>query len=327
MLSTSLVISLSKIVSILSFVEDKNTPSLLQYSAPPRPVSLSESSHPLLSFSAHSGPLLVPAARMKRKTPSELREEQLKRRAHEKLAEKGTQPFKVPCLVNTRVTQAYPVVKPVERSRLFWKDGLKQDTPVMLGAHNGSSSSNSESVKQTSGERDKADQSFKKKDKCIESALLNVVQLHLRDDVPAPTADIDMEKALKEFRVPCDPMVPNFPSNSSRSMHVDPISSDICPSQISIPGEKIPFDLTLKTSLRLISSSSVNWCHRVDATYFAASQSCGCCVRASQTEELFSKALSSWIYPQSILPTPIISAMASSKAKGDTDFLETRRLD
>ncbi|KAJ4788495.1 Protein downstream neighbor of Son [Rhynchospora pubera] len=270
----------------------------------------------------------VPAARMKRKTPSELREEQLKRRAHEKLAEKGTQPFKVPCLVNTRVTQAYPVVKPVERSRLYWKDGVKQDTPVMLGAHNGSSSSNSESVEQISGERDKADQAFKKKDRCVESALLNVVQLHLRDDVPASTADIDMEKALKGFRVPCDPMVPNFPSNSFGSMHVDPISSDICPSRISIPGKKIPLDLTLKTSLRLISSSSVKWCHRVDATYFAASQSCGCHVRASQTkEELFSKALSSWIYPQSTLPTAIISAMASSKAKGDTDFLENRRLD
>ncbi|KAJ3685887.1 hypothetical protein LUZ61_015051 [Rhynchospora tenuis] len=269
----------------------------------------------------------APGARMKRKTPSELREEQLKRRAHEKLAEKGNQPFKVPCLVNTRVTQAYPVVKPVERSRLYWKDGVK-DAPATIGAHNGSSSNNSESVEQTSRETDCADQTFKKKDKCIESALLNVVQLHLRDEVPATTNEIDMEKALKGFRVPCDPMAPNFPSNSSGSMDVDPISSDICPSQISIPGKKIPLDLTLKASLRLVSSSSVKWCHRIDSTYFAASQSCGCRVQASQTkEELFSKALSSWIYPQSTLPTHIISAMASSKAKGDLDFLQNRRLD
>lgn len=57
-------------------------------------------------------------------------------------------------------------------------------------------------------------------------------------------------------------------------------------------------------------------CHRIDAAYAAAAQRCGCTAGASQTkEELFSKALSSWIYPQSTLPTPIISAMASSKAK------------
>jgi hypothetical protein len=57
-------------------------------------------------------------------------------------------------------------------------------------------------------------------------------------------------------------------------------------------------------------------CHRIDAAYAAASQRYGCPAGASQTkEELFSKALSSWIYPQSTLPTPIISAVASSKAK------------
>lgn len=61
-------------------------------------------------------------------------EEQLKRRAYEKPAEKGTQPFKVPLLVNTRVTQAYPIVKPVERCRPFyWKDGIKVLTVLLLG--------------------------------------------------------------------------------------------------------------------------------------------------------------------------------------------------
>jgi hypothetical protein len=63
-------------------------------------------------------------------------EEQLKRRAYEKTAEKGTQPFKVPMLVNTRVTQAYPIVKPVERCRpMYWKDMVKVLTILLLSFH------------------------------------------------------------------------------------------------------------------------------------------------------------------------------------------------
>ncbi|XP_078172669.1 uncharacterized protein LOC144566508 [Carex rostrata] len=265
---------------------------------------------------------------MKRKTPSELREEQLKRRAYEKPAEKGTPPFKVPLLVNTRVTQAYPVVKPIERCRPFYfrKEGVK-DSPMTVEVDNGSSLGNSESLEQTS--KGSANQTFRTAEKCIESALLDVVQLHLRDEKPASPAQIDMEKALKGFRVPRDPMIAISPSIPSGSIDdVGPTFADICPSVISIPGKKAPLDLTLKTSLRLVSSSSIKWCHRINAAYVAASPSCGCHVGPSQTkEELFSKALISWRYPQSTLPTTIISAIASSKAKGDVDFLEKRRQD
>jgi protein downstream neighbor of Son len=35
--------------------------------------------------------------------------------------------------------------------------------------------------------------------------------------------------------------------------------SDICPSKITVPGEKAPLDFTLKTSLQFVSSSSVKW--------------------------------------------------------------------
>ena len=36
----------------------------------------------------------------------------------------------------------------------------------------------------------------------------------------------------------------------------------------------------------------------------------------SEKEFLFSKALQSWVYPQSLLPSSIISAMLSSTARG-----------
>ena len=60
-------------------------------------------------------------------------EELLKRRAYEKPAEKGTQPFKVPVLVNTRVTQAYPIIKPVDRCKQFYlKEGVKVLTIIFF---------------------------------------------------------------------------------------------------------------------------------------------------------------------------------------------------
>jgi hypothetical protein len=47
-----------------------------------------------------------------------------------------------------------------------------------------------ESLEQTS--KGSTDQAFRTTEKCIESALLDVVQLHLRDEKPAPPAEIDM---------------------------------------------------------------------------------------------------------------------------------------
>jgi hypothetical protein len=36
-------------------------------------------------------------------------------------------------------------------------------------------------------------------------------------------------------------------------------SSEACPSKITIPGKRAPLDLTLKTTLQFVSSSSVKW--------------------------------------------------------------------
>ena len=36
--------------------------------------------------------------------------------------------------------------------------------------------------------------------------------------------------------------------------------SEVCPSMITIPGKRAPLDLTLKTTLQFVSSSSVKWC-------------------------------------------------------------------
>lgn len=36
-------------------------------------------------------------------------------------------------------------------------------------------------------------------------------------------------------------------------------SLDLCPSEIAVPGKRAPLDLTLKTTLQFVSSSSVKW--------------------------------------------------------------------
>jgi protein downstream neighbor of Son len=36
-------------------------------------------------------------------------------------------------------------------------------------------------------------------------------------------------------------------------------SSEMCPSKISIPGNRAPLDFTLKTALQFVLSSSVKW--------------------------------------------------------------------
>ncbi|KAG8049321.1 hypothetical protein GUJ93_ZPchr0009g963 [Zizania palustris] len=148
-----------------------------------------------------------------------------------------------------------------------------------------------------------------------------------------------MGKALKGFGAR-DAFVASKLSDPNIQVGDVPLkSSDVCPSKITIPGRKAPLDLTLKTTLQFVSSSSVKWCHKLSTGFGRSSiagpiaqsyprghQNSGC-IRQRNKEFLFSRALQSWVHPQSLLPASIISAMVSSTVRGESDFLLKRHQD
>ncbi|XP_038977709.1 protein downstream neighbor of Son-like isoform X4 [Phoenix dactylifera] len=318
--------------------------------------------------------------KMKRKTPSELRGEQLKRRGGEMLAGWGLPPLlasdsgmndgvkkpeslKIPKYIDTHVDDVYPVKKSSERCRvLYGKAKVAKDPSItnemsndlanlsaacsfpakgmsLVSCGNAAPLKNSECPGQSA--KDVSDQGFRKIEKCSQNALRNVVDLHLGNEKLADCASIDMEKALKGFVARDVPARSGLLADSSgRLGELLSNSSSTFRSEILMPGHRAPLDLTLKTTLRIVSSTSVKWCHRVGAspatidisqfTQFSChkDKKTGCTSGHSATAEiLYSKALHSWAYPQSSLPPSIISAMASSAVKGEVDFLVKRQQD
>ncbi|URD97052.1 downstream neighbor of Son [Musa troglodytarum] len=309
----------------------------------------------------------------KRKTPSELRGEQLKRRNAQVIGEKDLPPLlasdsvkstatrrseqlKIPRYITTRVNEVYPVKKSSERCRGFNGDekakvsssvsGFSNDVPSPAASlpaegkpsilENPSLINKSEGSDQST--RDTSEQGFRTIEKCSQNVLRNVVQLHMGDENLANCAKIDMEKALRGLvsrEIPSTSVslavssgkVGGFPTNSSSNSF----------SEFEMPGSRVPFDFTLKTTLRFISSSSVKWCHRLCANPAVIGISCnphsggqnlGCAsVNTTTTEVKYSKSLHSWVYPQNSLPASVMSMFVSSAAKGDSNFLLKRQQD
>ncbi|XP_066359474.1 uncharacterized protein [Miscanthus floridulus] len=304
--------------------------------------------------------------RMKRKTPSELRGEQLKRHTSEKLANdllpsaaldrsnnglRNTEQQKISKYINTRVTEVFPVRKARNLGKENCKDALQNNEKVSKSvdattASNFASSSlpcgHGDSAKLDSfvPSMEAAKPGFKKVEKCSENALRSVSELHVGDEKQTGSSKFDMEKVLKGFGAR-DAFVAsglNAPNGQVGGTALK--SSDIFLSKITIPGKKAPLDFTLKTSLQFVSSSSVKWCHKLNTSYGRSSitgaigqicprgcQNSECPKPESNKEFLFSKALQSWIYPQSQLPSSIISAMLSSTVRGESDFLLKRHQD
>ncbi|EEE53637.1 hypothetical protein OsJ_36915 [Oryza sativa Japonica Group] len=182
--------------------------------------------------------------------------------------------------------------------------------------------------------------SFRKVEKCSENALRSVSELHIGDEQQSGTNKFDMEKVLKGFGAR-DAFVASKLTDPNIQVGVVPSKSlDLCPSEIAVPGKRAPLDLTLKTTLQFVSSSSVKWCHKISTSFGRSSivgpiaqsyhhgcQNSGCSRPERNKEFLFSKALQSWVYPQSLLPASIISAMVSSTVRGESDFLLKRHQD
>ncbi|CAM0147279.1 unnamed protein product [Urochloa decumbens] len=308
---------------------------------------------------------LVP--RMKRKTPSELRGEQLKRRTSEKPANdqlpssaafdrlsnglRNTEQQKISKYINTRVTEVFPVRKARNLGKENCKDALQSNEKIYKSIDGTTASNFASSLSCGKGDSAKSDSSvqsmaeaakpgFKKVEKCSENALRSVSELHVGDEKQTGSNKFDMEKVLKGFGTR-DAFVASGLSSSTVQVGDAALkSSDLCPSKITIPGKRAPLDFTLKTSLQFVSSSSVKWCHKLNTSFGRSSitgaigQTCprGCqnleCPKPeSKKEFLFSKALQSWVYPQSLLPSSIISAMLSSTARGENDFLLKRHQD
>ncbi|XP_042391676.1 protein downstream neighbor of Son-like [Zingiber officinale] len=312
---------------------------------------------------------------MKRKTPLELRSEQLKQRNRQIIEEKivptrlasesieirKSEQLKIQKYFNIRVNDVYPIKKSSERCRVLYEDAMAKDLSSVSGFPNvvlnpsgpslqveGKTSilcENVSGLNELEGAdqscTDKSFQGFRKIDRCSQNMLRNVVELHLGDETLATSAKIDMEKALRGLDVHHIPasltMVPvgpgkmdNHPSNSSAFGSEFEMSGRRTTSEFEMSGPRIPFDFTLKTSVRLVSSSSVKWCHRsfatppIDASCNLYSLSS---IDGATAQVKFYKSLHSWVYPQSSLPASVVSVLASSAGKEEAHFWLKRQQD
>ncbi|XP_076953734.1 uncharacterized protein LOC143627903 [Bidens hawaiensis] len=270
----------------------------------------------------------------KRKTPSELRAEQLNgRKFVEKMDESPASepgsirnangvtsgPFikpKNPRYVDTRVDELFPSRKNSMRLKMLpVKETAKEKIDV---DHTDSLNNSSTSVKIASDRPNNdahastaATQSHITLRKCNVSTFRSVVELLAGGDKSSDFS-FNMDEAFKGLaaRPPLNSSIaPDGKTNST--------SANFC-SEFDISGHKVPLDFTLKTSMRVVASSSVNWFHRM--------MSCGT-FNGSTGQISNAKALYSWVYPQSSLPPSVITALTStSEGEGQMDFLTKRQL-
>ncbi|CAN6467981.1 unnamed protein product [Victoria cruziana] len=168
---------------------------------------------------------------------------------------------------------------------------------------------------------------------CSQNKFRHVAELSSGSDGLSASSHIDMDVALKGFAATELPN-PSFCASSVGSGHQSGfISSNVCP-EVHVLGDKAPLDLTLKSGMRLVSSSPVNWCHRLavdgGGKVKLSADTPKVIGSSPRIEALYPEALCSWLYPQSSLPSSIVSLMAISSARGglaEMEFLSKRQLD
>ncbi|KAK9096124.1 hypothetical protein Sjap_021621 [Stephania japonica] len=306
----------------------------------------------------------------KRKTPSELREDQLRRNicaastvessSSLLVSKKDIRGFrcvkkpetsKIPRNVDVRVDEVFPVKK---CSDMFRMSHGKEKVKERLPCESSISSNNSFPAPSLANEnwpqhlcadgsavsapsnKDSMAQSCKMAEKHGQGTFLSVAELSLGHERSSGQPALDME-ALKRLGA-CEPPA-NFHSSVVSSERFGDVSQAYFGNssiELDLPDSLTPLDLTLKTKMRLVSSSSVKWCHRLTTSAMAqfmspigfplnkeASPSLG---PKSSTATLFSRSLHSWVFPQSSLPPSVISALNLSAAQGETDFLFKRQV-
>ncbi|KAE9621717.1 hypothetical protein Lalb_Chr01g0017711 [Lupinus albus] len=301
---------------------------------------------------------------LKRKTPSELRGEQLKRASvvghtesvvdhtdespspldgsSSNKTTKVDNEFKKPGLprtlryTDTRVDELFPAKK-CRFKTVSGKENAKENeflekTSILK---NLSVFANSETTRQqgisclknsvasTEVSIDGVLQACQTTEKCSQGKFLSVSELSsAAGRSPGLAAPVDMGKTLRGLFA-LDPNVGNglAPESSEKRGDSTSVFTGNFFSECHVPGQKAPLDLTLKTSMRVVCSSSVNWIHR--------SVLCGAIpfeIQNMRVSQGF-KVLHSWIYPQSVLPPSVISVLSSSTADGELEFLRKRQVD
>ncbi|EFH54256.1 hypothetical protein ARALYDRAFT_485881 [Arabidopsis lyrata subsp. lyrata] len=308
------------------------------------------------------------APKAKRKTPSELRGEQLKRTAFVDQAKeafdalrpckssaekdnglKKQELSKNPKYIEMRMDELYPVKKArpwmLSAKENSKENGAKQSSSLI----NVSLLSNVAATKrQLIREENNAStevyddikaEARQTNERCSQSIFRSVTELSTRGEELSCLPDIDMNKALKGLAT-CEPLLVH-PADISVKDDTSASLSGNFMSEFQVPGQKIPLDLSLKTYVRLVSSSPLSWLHRsiMGSTYNGMPQlkSLSCNVvnqdnssgsgSAVVSQVLNSMSLHSWVYPQSTLPPFVLSALvASGSDRGEVDFLQNRKL-
>ncbi|KAI3443343.1 hypothetical protein Pfo_000008 [Paulownia fortunei] len=304
----------------------------------------------------------IPITTLKRKTPSELRGELLKLKNPVELADespsvasfmrnaggavsgsKKSDSSKAPRF--TRMDELYPVTK---ISRLLSrKEDPKENVPTKcVDSQKNSSLSMDLNAKHqvqnlclddtvaSEGGNDSSNQTNNSTEKCINNTFKSVRELSLGGEKLNGSSSVDMGKALKGL-VSCEPRAASAPLAESIDRKGNIVPHSFC-SEFHIPGHKIPLDLTLKTNMRLLSSSSVNWFHRlincatVNGMGLFSNVGCQrhsmtCSSEPTSTSQItYTGTFHSWVHPQSTLPRAAISALTSVSG-GQMDFLSKRQ--
>ncbi|XP_058204348.1 uncharacterized protein LOC131318529 [Rhododendron vialii] len=302
-----------------------------------------------------AGPLKVGTG-LKRKTPSELRGEQLKRKhvvelvdespAPELSSLKSTTGSKYPRYINTRLDEVYPIKKSSIRLRMLsGKESAKpEESPVehtgTLKSCSVSSVSAAKSQPQVSCPEDFASsgvtrdgeaQASKTNEKCRESTFRSVTDLSSGGEKTTGLDIIDLDRALKGL-VAHEPSLLSSVAPDSSERIGDFTMGNLC-SEFDILGRMTPLDFTLKTTMRVVSSSSVNWFHRLitrgscsGVAQFCQKMSCSSGFTSTNQVVDNLQVLHSWVYPQSSLPPSLVAALTiSSTEQVQMDFLSRRQ--
>ncbi|KAF8101899.1 hypothetical protein N665_0201s0206 [Sinapis alba] len=307
-------------------------------------------------------------SKAKRKTPAELRGEQLKRTSFVDQAKesfdalrpcksiereygfKKQEHLKNPKYIEMRMDELYPVKKarPWMQSGkdISKENGVKEQSSNLF---NVSLLSNVAAIKRqqlipednnasTEVSNDTNTLARQTNERCSQSMLRSVTDLSTRGEELSYLPDIDMTKALKGLAT-CAPL-PVHPDDIIGKSETASLSGNFV-SEFNIPGQEIPLDLSMKTYVRLVSSSPLNWLHRsiMGSTYNGMPQlkslSCNTVSQDNSSgsgsvvvsQVLNSMSMHSWVYPQSTLPPFIISALLTSGPdRGEDDFLQKRQL-
>nr|XP_016509646.1 PREDICTED: uncharacterized protein LOC107827100 [Nicotiana tabacum] len=313
----------------------------------------------------------VTTTTLKRKTPSELRGEQLKRKETTQLVDESSAPIggsmsngvfpgskisdvsKNPRYVDTRVDELFPVRKNSIRLNLISrKENVKESFPAEQSGSIKKSSvpsafpaENQQQLKfpesflpSTVSGKDCATKTCSTSQRCNENTFRSVTELSLGGVDAHGLSTIDMDKALRGLATHEHQVASAKIAESSEPD--GGLRSKIFSSELQVPCKMTPLDLTMKTNIRVVSASSINWFHRLincgtsnvvarfTSSNCSTSQKMTCFSEMNSVSQAVNhRSLHSWMYPQSPLPPSVISALTlSASTGGQLDFLSERQL-